>query len=138
MSFVYPGRSRFSVLSTPLSHLTCAVTRVLSLCLRVGKVFTLFYVPFSVVSVAGLINHVAAVPLETRRENLEKYVLAQFADHVTQGDFDDIRRSAAISDDRSIRANDFLIAMALRLGYLNPVRPLHRAVQQCECAPAFN
>jgi hypothetical protein len=76
-----------------------------------------------VVTVAGLINHVAAVPLESRRENLEKYVLAQFSDNITKGDFDDIRRSAAISPEASIRANDFLIAMALRLGYLKAVRP---------------
>lgn len=75
------------------------------------------------VAVAGLINHVAAVPLESRRENLEKYVLAQFSDELTKGDFDDIRRSAAITQDASIRANDFLIAMTLRLGYLKAVRP---------------
>lgn len=79
----------------------------------------------------------AAVPLATRRENLEKYVLAQFADNVTQGDFDDIRRSAAISDDRSIRANDFLIAMALRLGYLNPVRPFAQ-ICSAQCISALS
>lgn len=84
--------------------------------------FTVFYVPFSVVAVAGLINHVAAIPLESRRHHLEQYVLAQFGTSLTQLDVDDIRRSAAISSDVSIRANDFLVAMALRLGYLKPVR----------------
>ena len=83
-----------------------------------GKIFTLFYVPFSVVAVAGAINHVAAVPLAERREALENYVLAQFGEHMTEGDFDDIRRSAGIRSEATIRSNDFLIAMSLRLGYL--------------------
>jgi hypothetical protein len=83
-----------------------------------GKVFTLFYVPFSVVAVAGAINKVSTVPLQSRREGLENYVLAQFGDDPSQGDFDDIRRSAGLRGEASIRSNDFLIAMALRLGYM--------------------
>jgi Ca2+-binding EF-hand superfamily protein len=58
------------------------------------------------------------VPLQSRREGLENYVLAQFGDDPSQGDFDDIRRSAGLRGEASIRSNDFLIAMALRLGYM--------------------
>ena len=45
-----------------------------------GKVFTLFFVPVSVVAVAGAIEHVASVPLNRRKEKLENYVLAQFGE----------------------------------------------------------
>ena len=45
-----------------------------------GKVFTLVYVPISVVVVAGAIEHVASVPLAVRRQKLEDYVLAQFGE----------------------------------------------------------
>ena len=83
-----------------------------------GKIFTLFYVPFSVVTVAGAINHIAAVPLDSRRAKVENYVLSQFADALTDGDFEDIRHSAGVSHESSIRANDFLVAMSLRLGFL--------------------
>ena len=83
-----------------------------------GKVFTLFYVPVSVVAVAGAINHVAAVPLDERRDALENYVLAQFGENMTEADFDDIRRAAGIKQDHTIRSNDFVIAMSLRLGYM--------------------
>jgi hypothetical protein len=41
---------------------------------------------------------VAAVPLESRRNSLENYVLAQFSDSPTQGDFDDIRHSAGLKN----------------------------------------
>lgn len=43
-----------------------------------GKIFTLFFVPISVVAVAGAIEHVASVPLNSRKAKLENYVLAQF------------------------------------------------------------
>jgi hypothetical protein len=84
-----------------------------------GKIFTLFYVPFSVVTVAGAINHIAAVPLDNRRRKVENYVLSQFADALTDGDFEDIRRSAGVGHDKDIHANDFLVAMSMRLGFLN-------------------
>lgn len=83
-----------------------------------GKIFTLFYVPFSVVMVAGAINHIAAVPLDVRRAKVENYVLSQFGDALTDGDFEDIRRSAGVDHDKDIHANDFLVAMSLRLGFL--------------------
>ena len=83
-----------------------------------GKMFTLFYVPFSVVMVAGAINHIAAVPLDVRRAKVENYVLSQFGDALTDGDFEDIRRSAGVDRNKDIHANDFLVAMSLRLGFL--------------------
>ena len=51
-----------------------------------GKVFTLGFVPVSVVAVAGAIEHVAAVPLNNHKSKLESYVLAQFGEsrhHIT-------------------------------------------------------
>ncbi len=48
-----------------------------------GKVFTLFFVPISVVAVAGAIEHVASVPLNSRKAKLENYVLAQFGEPPT-------------------------------------------------------
>jgi hypothetical protein len=83
-----------------------------------GKLFTLVYVPFSVVAVAGAIKYVAHVPLEIRRHRMEDYVLAQFGDNPSAGDFDDVRHSARLRGSSSIRANDFIVAMALRLGYI--------------------
>jgi hypothetical protein len=48
-----------------------------------GKIFTLFFVPVSVVAVAGAIEHVASIPLNSRKEKLENYVLAQFGEPLT-------------------------------------------------------
>lgn len=54
------------------------------------------FVPLSVTMVAGAINHISAVPLQKRERALENFVLAQFGSNLTQGDFDDIRRSAGV------------------------------------------
>jgi hypothetical protein len=66
--------------------------------------------------VAGAINHVAKVPLAKRDKALENFVLAQFGENLTQGDFDEIRRTVGLPDDASITSNDFLLAMLVRLG----------------------
>ena len=43
-------------------------------------------------------------------------MLDQFGSNVTSEDFVDVRRSAGLREDEDIRANDFLLAMMLRLG----------------------
>jgi Ca2+-binding EF-hand superfamily protein len=85
-----------------------------------GKVFTLFFVPISTVGVAGAIQHVAAVPLQNHRISLENYVLAQFGQNLTVGDFQDIRRTAHLMNKSDIRVNDFVVAMLIRLGRIDP------------------
>eukprot|EP01050_Picozoa_sp_SAG11_P005987 SAG11_NODE_447_length_9395_cov_4.121665_4_plen_189_part_00 len=81
-----------------------------------GKIFTLFYVPFAVIFTAGAINHVACVPLRRRKLALENYVLEQFGENMSLGDFEDIRRCAGLKEGDAIRPNDFLLAMLVRLG----------------------
>ena len=81
-----------------------------------SKWFTIIFVPLSVSMVAGAINHVAKVPLAKRDKALENFVLAQFGENLTQGDFDEIRRTVGLPDDASITSNDFLLAMLVRLG----------------------
>lgn len=69
-----------------------------------GKIFTLFYVPISVVAVAGAIEHVASVPLNSRKQKLENYVLAQFGEpliHTRDRRQFVARRAAAWSPNRS-------------------------------------
>jgi hypothetical protein len=43
-------------------------------------------------------------------------VLGQFTKHTSESDFADIRRSAGLKPMQEIRANDFLVAMLIRLG----------------------
>merc|ERR1711871_1763117 len=87
---------------------------------HMGKLFTLVFVPVSVVAVAGAIEHVASVPLNNRKAKLENYVSAQFGDELTLNDLVDLRRSAGLREDEEIKANDFLLAMMIRLGYIDP------------------
>jgi hypothetical protein len=47
---------------------------------------------------------------------VENYVLSQFGEHLTIADFADIRRSVDIDAGAPVTANDFLLAMLLRLG----------------------
>lgn len=84
-----------------------------------AKVFSLVYVPVSVVMVAGALQYVANVPLKKRSERLENYVLSQFGKHVCQEDFEQVRRSGFIRPDEDIRPNDFVIAMLTRLGRID-------------------
>lgn len=50
---------------------------------------------------------------------VEDYVLSQFGAHLTPGDFADIRRSVNLGPSDSVSANDFLLAMLIRLGHVS-------------------
>jgi hypothetical protein len=80
-----------------------------------AKYFTLFFVPFSVLTVGSAISYIAQVPLDNRKKEIEKYVLDKFVENLCDDDFDDIRRSAKLGTGQRIHQNDFLIAMLSRL-----------------------
>jgi len=77
-------------------------------------------VPLSVVILAGAIETVATIPVRRRNRDVENYVLSQFGENLTVADFADIRRSVNLGDDDPVTANDFLLAMLLRLGQVSP------------------
>ena len=81
-----------------------------------GKLFTILYVPFSVMAVSGAINHIANIAIAHRKETLELIIISQFCKHVTTNDLDDVRRSAGLASKEDIYPNDFLVAMLIRLG----------------------
>jgi hypothetical protein len=72
-----------------------------------AKVFTLFYVPLSVVMVAGALQRMAMIPLQKRNIALERYILESFGEHVSEKDFDEIRRTTHLKPSQPITPNDF-------------------------------
>lgn len=55
------------------------------------------------------------MPLENRAVAVENFVLDDFAKHVTNDDFTEIRRTAGLMYGEDIRVNDFVVAMLSRL-----------------------
>lgn len=81
-----------------------------------GRMFSMFFLPLSILVMSKAILDIAGIPVAYRRLRVEERVLNQFGEELEAADLTDLMKSVDASSTDGMTKNDFILAMAMRLG----------------------